>query len=239
MLLVVHVHRRRGIVLGTLGNPLPNDCHGLATQGRFAGGHFGLTVLWSDQLQQVTFVRFPRHHGGRVTLATGDQSVKGGHHIPAAGLGGLMTTLTIRLENGKHLAVIADRRGRGGGRIIRRTCDGLAAEQTCPANQEHQLSTLIAKSLPRSVHATDVRMLHHRLCRRHPPSFDLWRVSTSRVHVLEDAVPDSRTLHRGKWPEFKFEPTPDEGHLGNAPRMPRRPIPRKQVQEASGREPIS
>ncbi len=97
------------VVVCSLFDPFPNERDVRLRQGRFALGHFRLTIGRCDQLQQVTVIRLPRHDGHLFAFATCDQPGEVGHDIGTIRFGRLMAPLAVRLKDRADLLVVADR----------------------------------------------------------------------------------------------------------------------------------
>src|SRR5207248_3154284 len=94
--------------LGPLRDPAADEVHVGGRERRLLGRHRGLAIDGRDLVDEEGFIGLAGDNRGRLRLAAGEQAIELSHHVSAAGLGGLMATLALRLEDGAYLLVVAD-----------------------------------------------------------------------------------------------------------------------------------
>ena len=106
-LIVLLLGTGRGVVDRSLGNPAPDNFNLGRLQWITLVRHLCFAIYGSDQVDHQTLIRLMRNDR-RFFATTGEKPIELRHHVLALGLGRLMTTVTIGLQDGTNLAIETD-----------------------------------------------------------------------------------------------------------------------------------
>ena len=101
---------RGGIILGALGDPFFDQLDLSGVQRLFAARHRGLACfwVWQNLFNYGALIYFAGHDCRPLIIAAREETFEIGHHITALILGRLMAALTVGLEEGANLVIIAN-----------------------------------------------------------------------------------------------------------------------------------